>query len=68
MPVAIWATQESSIEYLMTSSKTVKLQTREIHQTETAILIPSARDAPNSKLEIFSTSCSPNSETECIIC
>ena len=48
--------------------KIVKLQTRGIHPTETATLIPSAKDALNSNLEIFSTSCSPNFKTECIIC
>ena len=41
---------------------------QEIHPTETATLIPSAKDALNSNLEIFSTSCSPNFKTEYIIC
>ena len=58
MPVAVWAIQESSAKHQMTSSKTDKLQTRKIHQTETAMLIPPSEDASNSNLEIFSTGCS----------
>ena len=55
MLVAVWATQESSPDQPMTSSKTVKLQTRTIHQIETTIFIELFKDDPNSNLEIFST-------------
>lgn len=55
MLVAVWATQESSPDHPMTSSKTVKLQTRTIHQIETTIFIELFKDDPNSNLEIFST-------------
>lgn len=39
----------------MTSSKTVKLQTKKLHQIEAAILIPPSKDALKLNLDIFST-------------
>ena len=68
IPVALWDTQINSVEHLMTSSKTFKLQTRKIHQTETVIFIPPSRDASNFSPETFKTNFSPNSEAVFIIC
>lgn len=44
-----------------------KMQTRKLHEIETAILISPFKYALNSNLNIFSTDCSPNSETKFII-
>lgn len=53
---------------LMTLLKTVKLQTKKTHQIKTATLIPPSKNSSNSNLDIFSTHCFLNSETEFIIC
>ena len=46
MLVAVWATQENSPDHPITS-KTVKLQTRTIHQIENTIFIELFKDDPS---------------------
>lgn len=53
---------DSSPEY-SDCHQTLELQTRKIHQMETAIFIPPSKGASSSNLEMFFTDCSLDLET-----